>query len=1002
MRRLFTCLSSCALVILLLLGDAFAQQNIIVKGTVTDAASGETLIGVSIKVKGGVQGTSSDANGNFTINVSSNAVLVFTYIGFSPIEVPVNNQTTLSVKMSVSSSALDEVVVIGYGTAAKRDLTGSIVSIKGSEVADKPGTNPVANLQGRVAGVQVTNSGRPGAEPDVRIRGTNSINNVRPLYVVDGILNDNINFLNPSDIESIEILKDPSSLAIFGVRGANGVIAVTTKQAKTGQLTFNFNSTAGIKDVSHRIKMTDASGFKLLYDEQLRNEGSPAFDYTNWQANTNWQDEIFQNGVLSYNNLSVSGATERNKFRMGLGYIAEQGVINHEQLKKITLNINDELKITDHFRVGVNFNGYRSELPQERGVGGAILAAPIAPVFNDEYGLYHTMPSFQRAQVANPLIDIELRNGTNIRREYRAVGNVFSEIDFLKNFTFRAAFLVDYGFNNGRSYSPLINAYNPEIPGNSKIDRLTTFTSVSQNQNIFTKIQSDWLITYKKKFGDHGLTATAGFTSYLTEYESVNSGRTQGEGDPIPNDPDKWYVGIGAQNTQTGSGDAWDRRTLSYLARALYNYKGKYLFNASFRRDGSSAFIQNNPWQNFGALGAGWVVSEESFMKPLEAINNLKIKGSWGILGNQNTGDNYRYPMFPLLVSNSSAVFGDNVIPAYEPAYIPDPNLRWETVHAWETGFELNAFANRLFIEANYYKKKTKDIMVEVPGILGSKPGLANQGSMTNQGIEIATSWNQKLNDDLSFTVNGNITTLNNKVNSLVYEGYQILLNASRTTIGYPIGYFYGYVHDGIYQSNEDVRLHPSNINEVFPGDIKYKDVNGDGVIDEQDRTMIGNPTPDFTYGFSLNLNYKGFDLGAEFMGVYGNEIFKNWNRNAFAQFNFQEERLDRWNGIGSSNWEPILNSSRANNRLISSYYIEDGSFFRVRNIQVGYNLNKQTLDKIKLKSLRVFLNAQNPFTFTNSTGYTPEIGGSAVEFGVDGGTYPVPSIYTIGVNLNF
>lgn len=1002
MKKLFTHLLGGVCVFFLFMGNVLAQQNIQVKGRVTDATNGEALIGVSIKVKNSTQGTSTDMNGAFTISVPSNGTLVYSYIGYETIETPVNNRATINIQMRISSSSLDEVVVIGYGTAAKRDLTGSIVSIKGSEVADKPGTNPIANLQGRVAGVQVTNSGRPGAEPDIRIRGTNSINNVKPLYVVDGILNDNINYLNPSDIESIEILKDPSSLAIFGVRGANGVIAVTTKQAKTGQLNFNFNSTAGFKDVSHRIKMTDATGFRTLYDEQLVNEGNAPFDYTNWQANTDWQDEIFQNGIISYNNLSVSGATERNKFRMGLGYIAEQGIISHEQLKKITLNINDELKITDGFRVGINFNGYRSALPQERGVSGAILAAPIAPVFNEEYGLYHTMPSFQRAQVGNPLTDIEQRKGTAINREYRAVGNVFSEIDFLKNFTFRAAFLVDYGFNTGRSYSPLVSVYNPEVSGDSKIDRLNLVTSVNQNQNIFTKLQSDWLITYKNKFGDHSLTATAGFTSYLTEYEGLNSARSQGEGDPIPNNPDKWYVGIGSPGTQIGDGSAWDRRTLSYLARALYNYKGKYLFNASFRRDGSSAFIVNNPWQNFGALGAAWVVSEEGFMKSQEVINNLKIKGSWGILGNQNTGDNYRYPMFPLLVSNSSAVFGDNVIPAYEPAYIPDPNLRWETVHAWETGFELNAFSNRLYVEANYYKKKTKDIMVEVPGILGSKPGLANQGSMTNNGIELATSWNQKVNDDLSFSVSGNITTLNNKVNSLVYEGYQILLNASRTTVGYPIGYFYGYVHDGIYQSNEDVRLHPSAINEVFPGDIKYKDINEDGIIDEQDRTMIGDPTPDFTYGFSLSLNYKGFDFGAEFMGVYGNEIFRNWNRNAFAQFNFQEERLERWNGIGTSNWEPILNSSRANNRLISSYYIEDGSFFRVRNIQIGYNLNKRTLDKIKLKSLRVFLNAQNPFTFTNNTGYTPEIGGSAIEFGVDGGTYPVPSIYTLGINLNF
>src|SRR5690606_15609503 len=347
-----------------------------------------------------------------------------------------------------------------------RDLTGSIATVKGSEVADKPATNPIASIQGKVAGVQIVNSGRPGADPDIRIRGTNSINSVKPLYVVDGILNDNINFVNPADIESMEILKDPSSLAIFGVRGANGVIIVTTNQAKAGQLNFNFNSTVGFKNVQDRMALTNADQFNLLYDEQRANQGAEPYNYALWQANTDWQDEIFQQGILNYNNLSVSGASEKNKFYMGLGYNIDQGIIKNEQLNKIQLTVNDQLSITDNLRFGINFSGYRSELPRDDAfynsiVGSPVRAAPIAPAYNAEYDLFHTLPDFQRAQIRNPLVSVMDLSDVSIPREYRAVGNVFGEVDFLKNFTFKTAFLFDYGFNHGRTYEPLISEYNP-------------------------------------------------------------------------------------------------------------------------------------------------------------------------------------------------------------------------------------------------------------------------------------------------------------------------------------------------------------------------------------------------------------------------------------------------------------------------------------------------------------------------------------------------------------
>ncbi|HEX2533055.1 MAG TPA: TonB-dependent receptor [Chitinophagaceae bacterium] len=986
-------------------GAETPAPDIRVTGRVT-GAGGEALAGVSVSIRGTSTGTTTDAGGNFTITVpDENAVLVFSFVGFASQEVTVGNRTAINVTLAQSAaSQLESVVVIGYGTANRRDLTGSISTVRGRDVADRPATNPVASIQGKVAGVHVVNNGRPGASPDVRIRGTNSINGVQPLYVVDGILNDNINFINPADIESMEILKDPSSLAIYGVRGANGVIIITTKRAKAGQLQVNFNSTVGSKRVVNRIEMANAAQFKELYDEQLRNQGAPAYNYANWQADTDWQDLIFQNGMLNYNNISITGASERNKFYMGLGYMKEEGVIKNEMLQKFTLNINDEFQVSKALKFGFTLNGYRSRLPQEQNVGGAIVAAPIADPFNEETGLYGTLPEFQRAQVWNPLIDVELRANTTRNYEYRAVGSIFGEVNFLRNFNWRSAFFADYGFNQGRGYSPLVTVYNPDIVNADPLDSLQRITSVNQYQNIFTKIQQDHLLTYKNRFGDHNLTVLGGFTSYYNSFQGVNSARNQGATGPIPNDPRFWYTEIGDQASTTGSGNAWETATLSYLFRTLYSFQNRYLLNASFRRDGSSAFPKDGGrWQSFGAIGAGWVVSQEDFMNDVAFVDYLKIKGSWGVLGNQNVGDN-KYPYFPLLTSANSAVFGNNVVQALRPTYLADPNLHWETVRSWEAGLELNTLGNKLHFEGTYYNKLTKGVLVTVPALAtGALPGLSNLGEVANNGLEFSASWTNRVGNDLTYTVSGNLTTINNKVLQLSTKGYRIVEDPSRTEEGFPIGYFYGYVANGIYQTNEEIKKSAvSSIGEVKPGDIKYRDVNGDGFITEADRTMLGNPTPDFTYGGSVNISYKGFDFNVDVMGVYGNEIFRQWNRGNFAQFNFPLYRQDRWNGVGTSNWEPILHTGRTNNYLISSYYIEDGSFFRIRNLQIGYNFPSSLMNRLHLKSLRIYANAQNPVTFFNSSGYTPEFGGSATSFGIDAGSYPVPAIYTLGINLNF
>ena len=678
-------------VMLLFAITSMAQNKITISGVVTDK-TGETVIGASVRVKGQEsKGSITDINGKYQIvDVASNATLIFSYIGMREQEIAVNGRSTINVKMEEDSQLIDEVVVVGYGSAKKRDLTGSIVTVKADEIASKPSTNPLASIQGKVAGVQVVNTGRAGQDPEIRVRGTNSINGFKPLYVVDGLFTDNINYLNTADIESMEILKDPSSLAIFGVRGANGVIIITTKRAKIGKTMVNINSSVGWKVIYDRVGVTNAEEFKMLYNEQLISQGSDPYDYTQWTGNTDWQDEIFQTGFLTNNNVSITGATDKSKFYLGLGYVMEEGSIKTEKLNKFTVNLNSEYSVTDFLRFGFQLNGVRAKYPDAKGVDGALKAAPIAPTHDLESGLIHTLPDFQRAQVWNPLIETELRGAHNKSENYRVAGNVFGEIDILKNLTFKATFSMDYASSQGRSYSPLIYVYNPDVEGGK--ERLTERESVNQSKSTSLAAQSDYVLTYLGQFGNHGLTLTAGLTTNYNESSSLSGGRSQlaGYGILVGDDPDRWWLStIDDVSTATNGGSQSDRFTMSYLFRALYNYKNRYLLNASFRRDGSSVFYKTgNTWDNFYSFGAGWVMTEEKFMQNQNVINFLKLKGSWGVLGSQNTGSSY--PAYATIVSSGSAVFGDNIIAGKGPNKLISPTLGWERNYSWEVGFDMH------------------------------------------------------------------------------------------------------------------------------------------------------------------------------------------------------------------------------------------------------------------------------------------------------------------------
>ena len=992
------------LVCLVLSGTTVFAQEKTVTGVVTDSFN-EPLIGASIVVQGTTNGVITDLDGKYSIKVTPGATLQFSYVGMEKQSVKVGNQSVINVQLKDDSQMLAETVVIGYGSAKKRDLTGSITNIKGDEIANKPVANPLSALQGKVAGVQVINSGRAGEDPEIRVRGTNSINGYKPLYVVDGLFNDNINFLNPQDIESMEILKDPSSLAIFGVRGANGVIIITTKKAKVGQTRVNINGSFGFKSVPNQIEMVDAAGFKLLYNEQLRNEGNPEFDFTGWNGNTNWQDEIFQTGFITNNNVSITGASEKHSFYLGAGYAYEQGNIKNEKYSKITLSVSNEYKLTDNFRVGFQFNGARILPADTKTVTTAVRATPVATVFNDQYGLYTTLPEFQKAQMNNPMVDVDLKANTTRAENYRGSGNVYAEWDFLKHFQFKAMFSMDYASNNSRKFTPIIQVYDASAEG-SIVTLGDGKTGVSQAKQTEMKTQSDYLLTYTNTWGDHSLTATAGFTTYYNKLENLGAARAQGVGLVIPDNPDKWYVSIGDAGTSTNESTQWERATVSMLGRILYNYKGRYLFNGSFRRDGSSAFsYTGNQWQNFYSVGAGWLISEEEFMKDITWLDMLKLKGSWGTLGNQNLDK--AYPAEPLLSNAYSAVFGtpSAVYPGYQLSYLPNATLRWEKVEAWEVGAEANFFRNRLHLEGVYYKKTTKDLLAEVPGISGTVPGIGNLGSIENKGIELAINWRDQIGD-WNYSIGGNLTTIKNKVLSLVQEGYSIISgdkSQSYTMAGFPIGYFYGYKVEGVYQNQAEIDNSPKNtLATVTPGDLKFVDVDGNGEITPADRTMIGDPTPDVTYGINFSVGYKNWELGVDMMGQAGNEIYRTWDNYNWSQFNFMKQRLNRWHGEGTSNSQPLLNMKHTINNLNSEYYIEDGSFFRIRNVQLAYNFDKTLLSRIGVQALKLYANIQNLKTWKHNTGYTPELGGTAIAFGVDNGSYPMPVVYTFGFNLTF
>lgn len=994
---------------LVVLKESGTQQelkDITVSGKVT-SSTGEPLAGVSVTLKNSSVGTTTNAEGSYSLTVPDDATLVFTSIGYTSVEEKVSGRSAINIVMQPATQSMNEVVVVGYGTQRKRDLTGSVSSIKGDEVSKMPSTNPIASLQGKVPGLTISNTGRAGASPVVRIRGINSTNSASPVYVVDGILHDNIDFLNPADIETIDILRDPSSIAIYGLRGANGVIAVTSKKAARGQTRINLQSSVGVQTVQNKIALTDAAGFRKLYTAQLANLNAAPFDYTNYNANTNWQDLVLQDAIITSHNLSVSNNSDKTTTYLNIGYTDQEGVLKYDRFQRYLVRLNEEIRINKNIKVGGDITGYHfiNNAPAAS-ITNALWAAPIVPVQVDAK-TYYSMPSFQRAQVGNPVAAMNRNNRTSIDNGFRVIGSVFAEIKFLKDFTWKSVVYTDLGFNTGRSYTRL--PFNFVNLGEGAAATTTTYdnsvrTSVSQEQSESRRYQQDHTLSYDKRLGNgHSINAVAGFTTIYSRSSFVN-GTRRDTAVNVPDDPDFWYLGVVNVNNPISNGGGGSESAIAGgFARVGYNYQGKYLLNATIRRDGSSKFAPANRWGTFGSIGAGWVVSDEAFFSKVKGIDFLKLRGAWGITGNANGFADNLYK--PGIQNASTAIFGDNIYTSIQAAYIPDPNLRWETVRGLDIGFDIRAINNRLNAEFTFYDRTTTDILTAVTLPNETRSYFTNLGKITNRGVEVNVGWNDRIGKDLTYGVSANFSYNNNVVNSIGDNfNFAIIGNggANLTTSGKSIGYFYGYTQTGIYQSTADLGKQPSFINSL-PGDISYADRNGDGLLTADDRGYIGTPFPPYSYGGTLSLGYKGFDFQLEAQGSAGHSIYTQRRTSTFAVLNYEANRLNAWTTPGSTNVEPILDNTRGNNFLMSTYYLEPGDYLRIRLLQLGYTFEQTALSKIGVKKARVFISGQNVKTWSQVTGYSPEpLIGSILGGGADNGAYPVPAVYSLGINVTF
>ncbi|TDQ10347.1 SusC/RagA family TonB-linked outer membrane protein [Pedobacter metabolipauper] len=1009
MKRIFTKFSVLTFLCFLLINSAFAQ-NITVRGVVTDDDDKTSLPGVSILVKGTQTGTQTDATGSYSINAPANATLVFSYIGYTIKEVAVNNQTTINVALAPSSQSLEAVVVVGYGTQRKIDVTGAVANVKGEEISKQASTNALSALQGKVAGVQITNSGSPGSSPQIRIRGVGSVyGSVNPLYVVDGVWYDDISFLNPNDVESMSILKDASSQSIYGVRAANGVVLITTKKGK-GKTTVSYDGYVGYQRATNQVDMANGTEYATLINEQNSVQQKPlSFSNTaQYGEGTNWLNVILRDALQTNHNVTVGGSAEKSSYSFSAGYLKQEGIIKTNDFERFTGRFTGDFTPVDYIKLGYNVilqSNQSADLP-----GGivykAYTAAPVVPQFyaDGSYGDPNDYPVGSQPNNPRAQLDFFDQNSKN----YRVTGNVFAELKIIKDLTLRTSFGGEFGNGEVVGYNPVYKA-----------------TQVQRNDNSLLSISRaetrNWIIentlTYNKILGDHRFTLLAGQTAQRYKSYALTASAYN-----VPNtrDGDR-YLTLGTPNGQNAQfprsiNDSGDMSTAaSYFGRVNYSFKNRYLLNASLRADGSSKFTGDQRWGYFPSVGAGWIISDEDFMKDQKLFNTLKFRGSFGIVGNSGVPTN----LSTILVDQKgqfTAIYNGQPAQGGSITSIVPPVTYWEKGQGIDLAVEGTSLNNRLNFELDFYEKKTLNGIFDIPvlGSIGTSGSsiIGNQASFRNRGVELTLGWNEKLENGFSYALNGNFSINNNTVLSTETGANPIFAGGSaatsgllstRTIVGQPIGQFFGLLVDGIFQNTAEI-ANSAQSASARPGDFKYADINGDGIINLKDRVSLGNPSPKYTYGFNTSFAYKNFDLAVDFQGVAGVKVYNANKGLRFGAENYSKDFFDnRWHGEGTSNSYPSADIGGGQNANPNSWYVEDGSYFRIRNIQLGYNLPASLMSKLKLQRIRVFADAQNAFNFFKYTGFSPEVsGGNPVNAGIDNSVYPLSATYRFGLNVTF
>ncbi|SDW70197.1 TonB-linked outer membrane protein, SusC/RagA family [Lutibacter oricola] len=978
-----------------------SAQTTRVSGLVTDN-SGQPLPGVTILVQGTTKGASTDFDGNYALeNLSSQDVLVFSYVGMVSQSILVGDKTKVDVVLLASAESLDEVVIVGYGKQSRAEVTGAISTVDSEKMGALPVTNAESALQGRAAGVTIANSGVPGSSPSVLIRGLGSVGSNSPLYVIDGVIVGNLSGISPNDIESVSVLKDASTTAVYGAQGSNGVVVVTTKKGKNGKGKLSFNTYTGFQTVSERYDVLNTIDY-LKYAAELG--AFPNRPLSTFQTDTDWQDKIFRTGMIQDYNLSYSGGNDNSTHLFSAEYLKQEGTLINTGFERYSFRANSSAKF-GKLKIGESMSISFGKQNPELNSGGrtviehAIKAAPYLNVYNaSNLGGFQGPSSSADGQDAENPVRVQTL-GDAVNKTLGIIGNIYAEYEIIEGLNFKSQVGLDYYTYNNSNFTPSFS--DDSVEGSST--HAQDYAFIQRYSGYGQTIIFDNSLTYNKTLNDvHNFEVLA----LIEKYEGKNNSQSATSRNAVTDEVDQ----LSNEDSSLSSGSS-EINKLGYLGRINYNYDGKYIASVSYRRDASSRFGSNKRWSNFYSASAGWNIAKEKFMEDLD-FSNLKLRASYGTVGSDAIGD---YLYAPSLTSGFEYPIGGAVAFGVTANGGANQDLQWETKEIINVGLDVGLFNEKFTASFEYYQNTSDDLLIYIPSVLssgihaGSLP--VNAGSVETKGFEFVFGYND-YEGDFTWSANLNLGTSKNEVlnlggrDDITGSGFKGGGNITRTVVGESLFHFYGLESDGIYQTQEEVdAVFWANTGQkiVQPGDIRFKDLNNDGTINSDDRTIIGNPFPELTYGLNLDAQYKNFDLSVFVTGVYGNEIF---NTNTYdlvgganRLFNISSEyNNNRWSTSNPTGTEPRILGAPQNNG-VSDRFVEDGSYTRLKNISLGYTVPSELIENYFSK-LRVYVSGQNLVTISDYSGLDPEIGGG--EFGVDRGTYPQPKSVLVGVQVSF